>query len=109
MENKKEKKLRIIPLGGLEEVGKNMTLFEYEGKILIVDMGLQFPDSDMPGVDYIIPNISYLRKKTKDILGVVFTHVHWLYRNTLVDIHLNMGTITNSHCGVCDTVHRELT
>jgi len=72
-----QNKLKIIPLGGLEEVGKNMTLFEYEGKILIVDMGIQFPDTDMPGVDYIIPNYSYLEKRTKDILGIVFTHGHY--------------------------------
>lgn len=72
-----QNKLKIIPLGGLEEVGKNMTLFEYEGKILIVDMGIQFPDADMPGVDYIIPNYSYLEKRTKDIVGVIFTHGHY--------------------------------
>lgn len=69
--------LKIISLGGLEEVGKNMTLFEYKRKILIVDMGLQFPDEEMPGVDYIIPNINYLRKRTNDIVGVVFTHGHY--------------------------------
>ena len=72
-----QNKLKIIPLGGLEEVGKNITLFEYEGKILIVDMGIQFPDADMPGVDYIIPNYSYLEKRTKDIVGVIFTHGHY--------------------------------
>ncbi len=69
--------LKIIPLGGLEEIGKNMTLFEYEGKILIVDMGLQFPDAKMPGIDYIIPNVSYLQGKEENILGVVFTHGHY--------------------------------
>lgn len=73
----KKDTVKIISLGGLEEVGKNMILFEYGGKILIVDMGIQFPDSDMPGIDYIIPNISYLRKRAKDILGVVFTHGHY--------------------------------
>jgi ribonuclease J len=73
----KEKSIRVIPLGGLEEVGKNMTLFEYAGKILIVDMGLQFPDLDMPGIDFIIPNISYLKGKEKNILGIVFTHGHY--------------------------------
>jgi len=73
----KKEPLKIIPLGGLEEVGKNMTVFEYQKKILIVDMGLQFPDSDMPGIDYIVPNTAYLRKRAKDILGVVFTHGHY--------------------------------
>jgi len=69
--------LKIIPLGGLDEIGKNMTLFEYGGKILIVDMGLQFPDTKMPGIDYIIPNVSYLQGKEENILGVIFTHGHY--------------------------------
>lgn len=69
--------LRIIPLGGLEEVGRNMTIFEYGQDIIIVDMGLQFPDEDMPGIDYIIPNISYLKGKEKNIRGVIITHGHY--------------------------------
>ena len=52
-------KLKIIVLGGLEEVGRNMTVLEYGRDILIIDVGLQFPEEDMPGIDYIIPNISY--------------------------------------------------
>jgi ribonuclease J len=68
--------LRIIPLGGQEEVGRNMTLFEYGGDIVILDMGLQFPEEDMPGIDYIIPNISYLKGKEKNIRGVVLSHGH---------------------------------
>ena len=71
------KNLRIIPLGGLGEVGRNMTLFEYEKAILIIDMGLRMPEEDMPGVDYIIPNISYLKGKEKNILGIAFTHGHY--------------------------------
>ncbi len=70
-------KLKITPLGGLGEVGKNMTLLEYEGRILIIDMGLNFPEDDSPGVDYIIPNISYLKGRKDDILGVIFTHGHY--------------------------------
>lgn len=70
-------KLRIIPLGGLGEVGKNMTVFEYGNEIVIVDMGLQFPEEDMPGIDYIIPNIEYLRGKEKNIKGVFITHGHY--------------------------------
>ncbi len=69
-------KLKVIVLGGLEEVGRNMTLFEYDGEIIIIDMGLQFPEEDMPGIDYIIPNISYLEGKEKQIKGVVITHGH---------------------------------
>lgn len=70
--------LKIIPLGGLEEIGRNMTLFEYENQILIVDMGLQFPDEDMPGIDFIIPNIEYLTNHPeKKILGIFITHAHY--------------------------------
>lgn len=74
---KQQKNLRIIPLGGLGEVGRNMTLLEYQKKILIIDIGLRFPEETMPGIDYIIPNISYLAGKEKNILGVVFTHGHY--------------------------------
>lgn len=73
---KSEKKLRIIPLGGQEEVGRNMTVFEYGQDIVILDMGLQFPEEDMPGIDYIIPNISYLKGKEKNIRAVIFSHGH---------------------------------
>jgi len=72
----KSKKLRIIPLGGLEEVGRNMTLFEYDRDIIIVDMGLQFPEENMPGIDYIIPNVNYLKGRERDIRGVFITHGH---------------------------------
>ena len=68
--------LRIIPLGGQEEVGRNMTLFEYGSDIVILDMGLQFPEEDMPGIDYIIPNVSYLKGKEKNIRGVILSHGH---------------------------------
>lgn len=68
--------LRIIPLGGCEEVGRNMTMFEYENDIVILDMGIQFPEEDMPGIDYIIPNTKYLQGKEKNIRGVVFSHGH---------------------------------
>lgn len=68
--------LRIIPLGGQEEVGRNMTVFEYSGDIVILDMGLQFPEEDMPGIDYIIPNANYLKGKEKNIRGVVLSHGH---------------------------------
>ncbi|MBI4122391.1 MAG: ribonuclease J [Parcubacteria group bacterium] len=72
----KERTLRIIPLGGLEEVGKNMTLFEYGNDILVLDMGLQFPEESMHGIDYIIPNISYLKGKEKNVRAVIFSHGH---------------------------------
>ena len=68
--------LRIIPLGGQEEVGRNMTVFEYQDSIVIIDMGIQFPEENMPGIDYIIPNIDYLKDKNKQIKAVAFTHGH---------------------------------
>jgi ribonuclease J len=68
--------LRITPLGGNEEVGRNMTLFEYGGDIIILDMGMMFPEEDMPGIDYIIPNTSCLKGREKDIRGVIFSHGH---------------------------------
>ena len=68
--------LRIIPLGGNEEVGRNMTIFEYDGDIVILDMGMMFPEEDMPGIDYIVPNIDYLKGKEKQIRGVVLSHGH---------------------------------
>jgi len=73
---KKSPDLRIIPLGGQEEVVRNMTVFEYGKDIVILDMGLQFPEEDMPGIDYIIPNINYLKDKSKNIRAVIFTHGH---------------------------------
>lgn len=68
--------LKIIPLGGCEEVGRNMTVFEYGQDIVILDMGLQFPEEDMPGIDYVIPNVEYLKGKEKNIRGVIFSHGH---------------------------------
>jgi len=68
--------LKICPLGGQEEVGRNCTIFEYDNDIIILDMGMQFADEDMPGIDYIIPNVAYLRGKEKNIRGVIFSHGH---------------------------------
>lgn len=73
---RKFKSLRIVPLGGLDEVGKNMMVFEYDQDIVIVDMGLQFPEEDMLGIDYVIPDISYLAGKENRIRGVLITHGH---------------------------------
>lgn len=69
--------VRVIVLGGLEEVGRNCTLIEYKNDIVLVDMGLQFPEEDMPGVDYIIPNMTYLKGKEKNVRGVIITHGHY--------------------------------
>ncbi|WP_101651708.1 ribonuclease J [Brevibacterium ihuae] len=68
--------LRIVALGGLGEVGRNMTVFEYRGKILIVDCGVLFPEEEQPGIDLILPDFSYLDGRMDDIVGLVLTHGH---------------------------------
>ena len=70
------KKLRIIPLGGLGEVGKNMMLYEYGENIIIVDTGIMFPENDMLGIDYIIPDFNYLLDKRHLVRGIIITHGH---------------------------------
>ena len=72
----KHGKLKIIPLGGLGEVGKNMTAYEFNHEILIVDAGMMFPRNDMLGIDYIIPDYEYLRGKANKVVGIVITHGH---------------------------------
>ena len=72
----KSGKLKIIPLGGLHEIGKNITVFEYENDIIIVDCGLAFPEDDMLGVDLVIPDITYLEKNKDKIRGLIVTHGH---------------------------------
>jgi len=90
--------LKIIPLGGLEEVGRNMTIFEYQNQILIVDMGLQFPEEDMPGIDYIIPNVSYIIDPPdgvkKEIAGIVITHGHMDHFGAIPHLISKLGNPT---------------
>ena len=68
--------IKIIPLGGLEQIGMNMTAFEYNGSIIVVDCGLSFPDDDMLGIDCVIPDITYLRENIDKVKGFVITHGH---------------------------------
>ena len=71
-----EGKLKIIPLGGLNEIGKNMTVIEYGNDIVVVDCGLGFPEDDMPGIDLVIPDVTYLEENKDKIRGIVLTHGH---------------------------------
>lgn len=84
-------KLKVIVLGGCEEVGRNCTLLEYGNDIVIVDMGLQFPEEDMPGVDYIIPNMEYLKGKEKNVRGVIITHGHYDHIGAIPHTIPNIG------------------
>ena len=76
MKKQNNSKLKIIALGGLEQIGMNITAFEYEDSIIIVDCGLAFPEDDMLGIDLVIPDITYLKDNIQKIKGFVITHGH---------------------------------
>ncbi|MEE1086141.1 MAG: ribonuclease J [Schaedlerella sp.] len=99
-------KLRIIPLGGLEQIGMNITAFEYEDSIIVVDCGLAFPEDDMLGVDLVIPDISYLKERANMVKGFIITHGHedhigalpYILKDLNIPIYttkLTMGIIEN--------------
>jgi len=73
---KKQNKLKVIPLGGMEEIGKNMTVFEYGENIIVVDCGLAFPEDEMLGIDLVIPDFTYLEKNADKVRGIILTHGH---------------------------------
>ncbi len=111
MKNKKEEKdavskLKIIPLGGLEQIGMNITAFEYEDSIIVVDCGLAFPEGDMLGIDLVIPDVTYLKDNIDRVKGFVITHGHedhigalpYVLRDVNVPVYatkLTMGIIEN--------------
>ncbi len=94
--------LRVLPLGGLGEIGKNMTVIEYAGRIVVVDCGLRFPTSDMLGIDLVLPDFSYLRDRVDDVEGIVVTHGHedhlgalpWVLRELGQDLPVYGGPLT---------------
>ena len=103
---KKIEKIRIIPLGGLNEIGKNLTLVECGKDIIAIDCGLAFPDEDMPGVDYVIPDMQYILKNLDRFRAVFLTHGHedhigaipYLLRQVNVPIYgtrLTLGIVRN--------------
>ena len=93
--------LRIIPIGGNEEVGRNMDVVEYGNDLVVIDIGMQFPEEDMPGIDYIVPNADYLKDKKKKIRAVIFTHGH-------LD-HIGAAPIVLEQLGYPPVIARDLT
>jgi ribonuclease J len=95
-------KLRVLPLGGLGEIGKNMTVVEYDGSIVVVDTGLRFPTAEQVGIDLVLPDFTYLRERADDIEGIVITHGHedhlgslpWVLRELGTDIPVFGGPLT---------------
>ncbi len=95
-------KLRVLPLGGLGEIGKNMTVVEYDGAIVVVDTGLRFPTAEQVGIDLVLPDFTYLRERADDIEGIVITHGHedhlgalpWILRELGTDIPVFGGPLT---------------
>jgi ribonuclease J len=96
--------LRVLALGGLGEIGKNMTVVEHEGRILVVDVGLRFPTAEMVGIDLVLPDFSYLRDRVDDIEAIVVTHGHedhlgalpWVLRELAADIPVLAGPLTTA-------------
>ena len=106
MAKTKKQKLKIIPLGGIGEVGKNITVVEYGDDILVVDCGLGFPDDDMLGIDLVIPDVSYLEKNADRVKGIILTHGHedhigalpYILKDLNVPVYgtrLTLGILTN--------------
>jgi ribonuclease J len=95
-------KLRVLPLGGLGEIGKNMTVVEYDGSIVVVDTGLRFPTAEQVGIDLVLPDFTYLRERADDIEGIIITHGHedhlgalpWILRELGTDIPVFGGPLT---------------
>ena len=120
--SKPKEKLKIIPLGGLEQIGMNITAFEYGSSIVVVDCGLAFPDDDMLGIDLVIPDVSYLKENRKKVKGFVITHGHedhigalpYILRDLNVPVYatkLTIGLIENKlkeHGDMMDTTKRKV-
>jgi ribonuclease J len=83
--------VRFVPLGGMEEIGRNCMFFEYKNEIIVVDAGLQFPEEETPGIDYIIPNTTYLEKKKENVHAIILTHGHYDHIGALPYVAQKLG------------------
>ncbi len=90
-EASRKEAVRLVPLGGLEEIGRNCSFLEYKNEIVIIDVGLQFPEEETPGIDYIIPNISYLEKRKENIQAIILTHGHYDHIGGLPHVLAKLG------------------
>ena len=87
-----QSKLRVLPLGGLGEIGKNMTVIEYEDRLLVIDTGLRFPTAEMVGIDLVLPDFTYLRERSEDIEAIIITHGHEDHLGALPFVLRQLGT-----------------
>jgi len=87
-----QSKLRVLPLGGLGEIGKNMTVLEYEDRLLVIDTGLRFPTAEMVGIDLVLPDFTYLRERSEDIEAIIITHGHEDHLGALPFVLRQLGT-----------------
>jgi ribonuclease J len=94
-----DKRLRVLPLGGLGEIGKNMMVVEYDGRIVVVDTGLRFPTTDMLGIDLVLPDFSYLRDRAEDIEAIVITHGHEDHLGALPWVLRELGEVVPVYGG----------
>jgi len=83
--------LRFVPLGGLEEVGRNCMFLEYKNEVVVIDVGLQFPEDETPGIDYIIPNVQYLEQKKGSVQAIILTHGHYDHIGALPHLLAKLG------------------
>ncbi len=107
--------LRVIPLGGLGEIGRNMMALECDGDVVVIDAGVMFPEQDTPGVDFTIPDISYLRENRDRVRAILITHGHEDHIGALpfvlaeIDAPVYSSRLANGLIGVKLSEHRNLT